>query len=119
MSMYNHLFDHRASKKKGRTWAGPVWGAGAGTDTGARAAGRRHAADGRCGEGACRGGGASCREGGGRGRGSEQGEAEEGRGCQVFKWCLILAGGWSKVDECQCANEGRWTVHYEWTAIEW
>ena len=30
MSVYNDLFDHRASDTKGCTWAGPVWGAVAG-----------------------------------------------------------------------------------------
>ena len=34
MNVYNHLFDHRASKTKGRTWVGPAWGAGIGLTRG-------------------------------------------------------------------------------------
>ena len=59
----------------------------------------------RCAPRSSRDGGASRREGGGRGRG-EHGEGGEGTECWSFKGCLILAGGWSKAAECYRADEG-------------
>jgi hypothetical protein len=32
---------------------------------------------------------------------------------------VFLAGGCIQAADCQRADEGRWTVHYEWTEIEW
>ena len=69
--MYNHLFDHRASNAKGRTWAGSVRGAGLVADAGGGVAGWTHGTARR--GGSVGGGEASRREGGGQG-GAEQGE---------------------------------------------